>query len=706
MKTMAKSRIKKTIQELRQTIQKHDHYYYNLDQPEISDYEYDQLYKKLIQLEKQHPDLIDIHSPSQRIPGKVLEKFEQSTHSLPMQSLQNTYNTAEIINFYKKTLSSLKLSSAKFLLEPKLDGVAVELIYENGQLINAITRGDGVTGEKVLENIKTIQSVPLQLNAKPDLLEVRGEVVILKTDFKKINLLRTEKGLPHFANPRNMAAGSLRQLDSKITASRPLKFFAHSPGLYRSISIQNQHTFLQTIQRLGLPTLPVTRFSVFQAKNKKQPFIASVLCKNLTEILQYFEIMSRIRQKMSFEIDGIVIKLNTFSHQKKIGSVSRFPKWATAAKFKPERAYTKVQAIHIQVGRTGVLTPVAKLEPVSVGGVQITHATLHNQSEIHKKDIRIGDEVIVERAGDVIPEIIRVNLSKRKKNRKIFQMPSSCPVCSSVIHKENDMLFCINPLCSAVVLRSLIHFASKKAMNIELLGVKLMTRLYQNGLIQKFSDIYQLNKKQLLGLAGMGEKSSQNILNNIEKSKSPSLPAFIYALGIRHVGEQTAHALSDFFAQKPTKGKKTVVPYLPIILQKIAVASVEELMQVPDVGLTVGTSIQKIFAKKEFQKELSQLFTSGIKIKSAKQIKNKTAMDHYHFVMTGELPLSRTAVTQQIQNKGGKVQSTVSKKTDFLIVGNTKKTTASSGKLKKAKKLNIPTLNWQKFQKKFLLTEN
>ena len=703
---MAKNHIKKTLHELRQAIQKHDHYYYNLDQPEISDYEYDQLYKKLIQLEKQHPDLIDTNSPSQRVPGKVLEKFEQSTHSLPMQSLQNTYNSAEIINFYEKTLSNLKFSQVNFLLEPKLDGVAVELIYKNGYLTNAITRGDGAIGEKILENIKTIRSVPLQLNAQPELLEVRGEVVILKTDFKKINLLRSEKGLSCFANPRNMAAGSLRQLDPKITASRPLKFFAHSPGLYQSISIQSQYQFLQTIQKLGLPTLPVTNFSIFQAKNKQHIFISSALCKNSTEILQYFEIVNNIRQKVSFEIDGIVIKLNTFSHQKKIGSVSRFPKWATAAKFKPERAYTKVQDIQIQVGRTGVLTPVAKLNPVSVGGVQITYATLHNQSEIHKKDIRIGDEVLVERAGDVIPEIIRVNLSKRKKNRKIFQMPAYCPVCTSAIHKENDISFCINPLCPAIVLRSLIHFASKKAMNIELLGVKLMTRLYQNKLIKKFSDIYQLDKKKLINLTGMGEKSSQNILNNIEKSKHTILPAFIYALGIRYVGEQTAYALSDFFAKTPIKNKKTAIPHLPIILQKISSASIEELMQVPDVGLAVGISIQKTFAKKEFQKELIRLFTLGIKIKPIKQVKKKTIINDLHFVITGELPLNRTTITQQIQNSGGIVQNAVSKKTDFLIVGDTKKTSAMSGKIKKAQKLNIPTLNWQEFQKKFLQIDN
>ena len=700
---MTKRQIKNKLKELREAIQKHDHYYYNLDQPEISDCKYDRLYKQLLDLEKKYPDLIEIHSPSQRVPGKALGNFEQSTHSLMMQSLQNTYNLEEMLAFYEKTLSILNLSSADFLLEPKLDGVAVELIYKNGRLTNAITRGNGLIGEKVLENVKTIPSIPYQLNAAIHLLEVRGEVIIWKSDFEKINQIRVAQNLQAFANPRNMAAGSLRQLDPKVTSERPLKFFVHSPGLCPSLKIDNQCTFLKKMQNLALPVIPIMDFSTFARKNKKDNFIASVLCHNPEEMIQYFKMIHNIRQKIRFEIDGIVVKLNKFNLQKQVGSLSRFPKWATAVKFDPANAVTTVKGIYIQVGRTGVLTPVAHLEPVLVGGVQIQHATLHNLSEIQKKDIRVGDEVIVRRAGDVIPEVNKVLVSKRKKNSQIFQMPSHCPICANLVHKEGDMFFCIHPLCSAVVLRSLIHFASKKAMNIELLGIKMMTRFYHNGLIKKFSDIYQLNKCSLLQQEGLGEKSSQNILESIEKSKQVYLAKFIYALGIRHVGEQTAQALSQYFDSSakqnmPISSCKT----WPVPLQKIASASLEDLMEVPDIGLKVGKSIKQTFTKPEFKVELSRLFALGIQILTVRKLKNKNKLKGKYFVITGELPMKRAEIIQKIQLLGGKVQNAVNQKTEFLIMGHSNKPSLASTKTTKAKALGIALLNWEKFKKDFL----
>ncbi len=719
MKTLnqkIKKKLIKKIKKLRQEIQKHDHYYYNLDQPEMSDYEYDQMYQQLVELEKKYPWARESHSPSQRVPGRPLKKFEKSPHSLPMQSLQNTYNKKDIMAFYQKVKNTFHSSQVDFLVEPKFDGVAVECVYKNGLLVNALTRGDGKTGEKILENVKTILSVPWKLNSSElKILEVRGEALVLKNDFKQLNQARdhrakeSEKSQPYFANPRNMVAGSLRQLDPKVAASRPLKFFAHSPGFYEGLSIANQMEFLQIIQKLGLPTLPVVDFSLFRLKNKTQPFISATLCRNSEEILEYYDTIHSIRDRVSFEIDGIVIKVNLFSHQKKIGTTSRFPKWAVAGKFQPQVANTYIKNIKIQVGRTGVLTPVAVLKPVSVGGVQITQATLHNVSEIRKKDIQIGDEVVVSRAGDVIPEVIRVNLSKRKNiSTQIFHMPSHCPVCKSSTHTEGDIIFCINPLCSAVILRSLIHFASKKAMNIDRLGVKIMTLLYHHGLVKSFSDIYRLKKENLLKLERLGEKLSQKIIHHIEQSKKTTLPSFIYALGIKHIGEQTASRLSSFFSSSTTvfldrPSEKDLCNW-PFVLKKIALCSIEELTKVPDIGSTVAQSIRKTFDKKAFQKELSELFRLGIKIQPDLQLQVKNSrMSGYSFVMTGELPQPRQKVTQLIESQGGYVQNTVTKKTDFLIVGaeTTQKLNSPSKKLKKANQLKIPIINWETFQKKF-----
>ncbi len=718
------------------TIRKHDHRYYNLDRPEISDYEYDRLFNKLVKLEKQYPSLITPDSPTQRVPGKVLSHFEKGFHKKPMLSLQNTYNEDEIISFYEKTLKTLNSQSIDFLLEPKLDGVAVNLLYEKGQLIQALTRGDGNIGENVLENIKTIRSIPLSLPITSDFLEIRGEVIILKKDFEKINQQQTEQGLSHFANPRNMAAGSLRQLDPSVTARRPLKFSAHSPGILKGINLKSQSDFLHTIEKAGLPVLPVTSFKSLKTKNKNKVFAACTLCKSQTEILEYFHIIEKIKHKLPYETDGIVIKVNTFSQQEKMGFVSRSPRWARAAKFEPERGETYVQDISIQVGRTGVLTPVAHLKPIPVGGVTITHATLHNQSEISKKDVRIGDAVIVGRAGDVIPEITQVNRSKRKKGSRVFRMPKKCPACSSRVKIIGDMVFCINALCPSVILQSLIHFTSKKAMNIESLGKKIMERLYKEGLIKKFSDIYNLKKEDLLKLEGMGEKSSQRILDNIETSKETKLSTFLFALGIRHIGEQTAYNISQFFLNKShDKTKKRKKKYKDIsqlsllddtyqlnstgdtgiskrkkekqaaanklvhpMLNLIAQATEEELKEIPDIGEVVARSVRESFSKKDFRKEINLLFKSGVQIEKPKETNTQQVFSGKKIAITGSLPQNRSEVEKLITSLGGKVQSVVNKNTEFLLQGN--KRGASSQKEKQAQKLNIPVLSWESFQKK------
>lgn len=728
--------IRKKYKRKLEDIHKYDHHYYNLDQSEISDYEYDQLFNELTQLEKKYPSLIIPDSPTQRVPGKALSHFEKEFHKKPMLSLQNTYNEEEIISFYEKISKEFNKEATDFLLEPKLDGVAVNLLYEKGHLIQALTRGDGNIGENVLENIKTITSIPLHLSITTEILEVRGEVVLLKKDFEKINQQQTEQGLSHFANPRNIAAGSLRQLDPSVTARRPLKFFAHSPGFFKGIKLKNQSDFLRIIKKAGLPVLPLVNFKSFRIRNKNKVFAACTLCKNKEEVLEYFYIIEKIRHQLPYETDGIVIKINNFSKQEIIGSVSRSPRWARAAKFEPERGETYVQYISIQVGRTGVLTPVAHLKPVQVGGVTIIHATLHNQSEISKKDIRVGDAVIVGRAGDVIPEIIQVNLSKRAKNRRTFKMPTKCPSCLSKVQTIGDMVFCINSLCPSVVLQSLIHFTSKKAMNIKSLGKKIMERLYKEGLVKKFSDIYKLTKESLLTLDGIGEKSSERILSSIEKSKKTKLAAFIFALGIRHIGEQTAYNISQFFIGKAhgknwekntniIKTPQLSFPYeiyqstakgnlpkrkkkistgasaykLDPHLNLIAHATEEELMEIPDIGEIAARSIRESFSKKDFREEINLLFQLGIQIETIKKANTEQIFQGKKIAITGSLPQSRSEVEKLIISLGGKVQNSVNKKTDFLIRGN--QTGVPSQKEKQAQKLNIPSLNWEAFQKKW-----
>ena len=686
------TKAKKRIKELKSSIHKHDHYYYNLDRPEISDREYDQLYNELVQWEKKHPELINSDSPTQRVPGKALSRFEKSSHKKPMLSLQNTYNEEEVISFYEKTHKALETKAGKleFFLEPKLDGVAINLIYEKGTLTHALTRGDGAEGENVLENIKTIRSIPLKIATKTNLIEVRGEVVLLKKDFKKINEQREEQGLTYFANPRNMAAGSLRQLDPALTAQRPLKFFAHSPGLIQGIDIKSQSEFLNTIQTWELPVLPTNSFNVFQKKHQKGFWVGNVICKNQKEILEYSRVMEKKRHEMAFEIDGIVIKVNSFSDQQTLGTVSRFPRWARAVKFEPERGQTRVQNIFIQVGRTGVLTPVARLEPVSVGGVTITHATLHNPSEISKKDIRIGDSVIVGRAGDVIPEVVKVNLSKRKKGSLIFKMPSKCPSCESQVKNNEDMVFCTNPLCPSVALQSLIHFSSKKAMNIESLGKVLMEKLYSKKLVQTFSDIYRLTKKELLTVEGVADKSAERVLKHIEKSKTPKFSAFLFALGIRHIGEQAARHISYFFT---SQGQKNKEPFWAL-----AEADEETLQKIPDIGDISARSLREALLKKSFVKEIKTLFSLGIKIAKEESNISSGVFFGKKIAVTGTLPHSRKEVEDLIRQQGGKLQKEVNQQSDFLLKGET--TGPPSSKEKKAQKFNTPIWSWDQFQKK------
>ena len=524
---MKKTALQK-IQDLKQKILYHDRLYYNLDRPEITDYEYDQLFKKLTDLEEKYPHLKTKDSPTQKVPGKALDKFQKATHRVPMLSLQNSYSQKDLEDFYKRTQKLLSQEKLCCFVEPKLDGVAVELIYENSVLTKALTRGDGKTGENITENIKSLKGLPLSLpSSAPRLLEVRGEVLILKKDFNKINDKQREAGLKVFANPRNLSAGSIRHLDPKVSAKRPLYFFAHSPGLIQEKLITSQHHFIDMMKNLSIPS-----FYLAKDQKPKPPLNLCQLTYSIKDILNYYHHMLALRHELPFEMDGIVIKINTFEKQKKLGSISRSPRWAIAGKFPPEEGVTQIKDIKLQVGRTGVITPVAILKKIALGGIIVRQASLHSFQDLNKKDLRVGDFVLIHRAGDVIPEVIKALKEKRPKHSSPFKPPDLCPECQSQLIFRGDYLTCKNPNCPAVKKNQLIHFASRKAMNIEFLGEKSLQKFYHWGWLKSFSDFYELKNKPLKEKEGFGEKSYELLVKSLEKSKETKLSTLIFALGI------------------------------------------------------------------------------------------------------------------------------------------------------------------------------
>lgn len=676
---MAKGKNSSEIAELRKIIEHHNYLYHSLDQPEITDYEFDKLFQHLIDLEAKNPELVTADSPTQRVGGQALDFFEKVAHREPMLSLQNSYSEDDIVAFHERVENFLKGQGDNytFFCEPKFDGLAVELIYENGTLTSAITRGDGVTGEEILSNIKTIPSIPLSIASNkyeiPSIFEVRGEVVIFKDDFSKLNEAIEEQGKTAFANPRNAAAGSLRQLDPKVTATRPLKFLAYSPGFIKGLRIKSQQEFFDIIRHLKIPNaMDLTKnlnIDIYKCYN------------NIEDAVSFYRYLEEQRPKLPFEIDGAVIKVNEFSVQDILGKVARSPRWATAGKFKPQQAKTVIENIEIQVGRTGVFTPVAIMKPVKVGGVTISNATLHNQDEIDRKDVRINDHVIIQRAGDVIPEVVEVILSKRDKTSKPFKIPYKCPSCGQIGQKLEDevAIRCVNPLCPAMLIESLKHFVSRKAMNIDKLGARIIERFVEEGLIQSFSDIYSLTKEDLLKLDRFGEKSVENLLNSIEKSRTPTLDRFIYSLGIRFVGEQTAKALA--------KSYKTIDNFLK--------ATQESLIDIDDIGPKVADSIIQSLGSDDFLSEIKKL-TSKIKI-TVPEINigsgTKDEFLSFTFVITGTHPVSRSEVTEFIEARGGKVSSSISKKTNYLVAGE-----SAGSKLDKAVELGVRLLSWEELQ--------
>ncbi len=703
---------KKDYQKLKDSIQEHNYLYHVLDQPKITDFEYDKLFNELLKLEQENPDWVEADSPSFRVGGEPLKGFSKQDHRLPMLSLQNTYNTEEILAFDQRLKKFLKSDqSISYFCAPKFDGLAVELIYQNGVLTQALTRGDGTTGEDVTQNVKTLKSIPLKLKTDnpPELLEVRGEILIFKTDFREMNERQQELGLQTFANPRNAAAGTIRQLDPKIAASRPLKMFCYAPGVVEGINFKTQDQFEKQLEKWGFP---VVRFETKMNSPQKMEILKkkkildklkdgffsedsnlanlkedskkvlhlplSFVADEAHQVTEYYDVIDQLRHSLPYDIDGIVIKVNNYELQNELGNVARSPRWAAAAKFAPEQAQTLIEDIKVQVGRTGALTPVAIMKPVKVGGVTITNATLHNQEEIDRKDVRVGDTVIIQRAGDVIPEVVEVLKDKRAKNSKKFKIPDKCPACGSKVEKPEEEVVsrCFNSMCPAIVAQSIKHFVSRRAMNIDKLGDRLIEVFIENKLIEKYSDLYGLKKEDILNLERQGEKSTQNILESIEASKSTNLGRFIFALGIRFVGEQTAKSLATEF--------KSVERFLE--------TNEEELVAIDDIGPKVAESIMRSLKQKQFVKEVKQLVKAGIKFEKAKSAAKDSPFSGKKIVVTGTLPMGRNQIKDLLEELGAVVSGSVSKKTDYVLVGDD-----PGSKYEKAQKLDVEILNWDQF---------
>jgi len=661
--------IARQIEDLREQINYHNYRYYVLDDPEIPDKEYDRLLRDLQQLEASHPELITPDSPTQRVGAAPLSQFEEIQHMVPMLSLGNAFSEQEVTDFDRRAREKLHCDEIIYAAEPKLDGLAISLVYENGVLMRGATRGDGFTGEDVTQNVRTIETIPLRLVGKgfPSLLEVRGEVIMSRSGFEKLNQQQRDRDEKTFANPRNAAAGSLRQLDSGITATRPLSFYCYGVG------------------KIDGGQLPVTQLAVLEQLRdwglRLNPEVRAVT--GVKGCLEYYQNMQLKRDDLDYDIDGVVYKVNNLQQQDELGFVSRAPRWAIAHKFPAQEEMTVLQAIDVQVGRTGALTPVARLEPVFVGGVTVTNATLHNQDEIERKDIRIGDTVIVRRAGDVIPEVVSVVASKRPKHAKKFNMPVRCPVCDSeVIRLENEAVArCTGGLyCPAQRKESIKHFASRKAMDIEGLGDKLVEQLVDSKMVHDLSDIYHLKPDEVAGMERMAEKSATNLLEAIEKSKQTRLERFIYALGIRQVGETTAKTLARRFGN----------------LDKLMSASEEELIDVEDVGPVVAASIAHFFHEPHNKKIIQHLREAGIQWPDiAVRDKDLQPLSGRTFVITGTLStMTREEAKALLEDRGAKVSGSVSKKTDYVVVGEN-----PGSKATKAGELGVTMLNEAEFQK-------
>ncbi|MBT8521237.1 NAD-dependent DNA ligase LigA [Polynucleobacter paneuropaeus] len=642
-----------------------EHAYYVLDAPLLPDIEYDRLYRELLEIEAAHPEWITSESLSQRVGGAALKEFDSVEHVVPMLSLNNAFEDAELIAFDRRCREGLNVKQVDYAGELKFDGLAISLRYENGSLVRAATRGDGASGEDVTANIKTVRAIPLRLLGKniPAVLEVRGEVLMYLEDFLKMNQLAAAQGEKEFANPRNAAAGSLRQLDSKITAKRPLSFFAYGLGALEPQGWlpATHEELLNRYVDLGLPVCTERK-----------------VLKSVEDMLAFYHEIEAKRDSLPYDIDGIVYKVNSIAEQNTLGFVSRAPRFALAHKFPAQEALTTVLAIDVQVGRTGAITPVARLAPVEVGGVTVTNATLHNEDEVKRKDVRIGDTVTVRRAGDVIPEVVSVIKERRPKSATEFVMPSRCPVCDSHIERLADeaVARCSGGLfCGAQRKQALIHFAHRRALDIEGLGEKIVDQLVDQNLVRTPADLYRLSFSALANLERMGEKSADNLIQAINQSRNTTLARFIFALGIRHVGETTAKDLANHYQS----------------MHALMDASLEDLLTVKDVGPVVADSIVSFMEEAHNREVIEQLLASGMQLSVEKKVISAAVVGKT-FVLTGTFPsLSRDQAKDLLEKAGAKVAGSVSKKTDYVVAG-----TDAGSKLSKAEELGITVIDEQK----------
>ncbi|MBL4852553.1 MAG: NAD-dependent DNA ligase LigA [Gammaproteobacteria bacterium] len=668
-------KITKRVNTLREKINDHNYRYYTLDDPQVPDAEYDRLMRELYQLEEEHPNLIVTSSPTQRVGATPLSAFCQIKHEQPMLSLGNAFTDDEVRSFDQRIRDRLHSDKIEYVAEAKLDGLAISLLYEKGKLMRAATRGDGTTGEDVTHNVRTIDAIPLLLRGSdfPERLEVRGEIFMTKVGFAKLNKLQDKKNEKHFVNPRNAAAGSLRQLDPRITAQRPLSFYCYAVGIveqsHKGTWPQGHYQLLQVLRGWGLPV-----------QNEMQLF------DDMTPCLAFYQDILAKRNNLPHDIDGVVYKVNDVSQQQTLGAISREPRWAIAHKFPAQEELSKIIGIDIQVGRTGILTPVARLEPVFVGGVTVTNASLHNESEVLRKDVRVGDTVIVRRAGDVIPEVVSVVLNQRPKDTTVFVMPDCCPVCQSKVTKEKTISGSIprarcsgGLICHAQRKEQFKHFVSRQAMDIEGLGSKLIEQLIGQDQVSTVADLYQLKREVLSGLERMAEKSADNVLTALAKSKATTLPRFLFALGIREVGITTAQSLANHFGS------------LDVIMK----ADFDALIEVSDVGPVVAKHIRDFFNDGRNRDVIQQLIGVGLTWPDVVVSVNNTGLplSGEVYVLTGNLStMSRDVAKQQLQRLGAKVSGSVSAKTTVVVTGD-----KAGSKLRRAKELGIKVLNETEF---------
>jgi DNA ligase (NAD+) len=656
------------IENLRAKIRYHDKKYYVENMPEIADYEYDQLIKELDKLEKAYPQLITPDSPTQRVSGEPISGFTSVEHRIPMLSIDNTYSEEELREFDSRIRRMLKhVDEIEYVVELKIDGVAITLWYEEGIFIRGATRGDGLRGDDVTANLRTVKDIPLRFSCTdnkgiPSVLEIRGEIYLPNKEFQRLNQEREEAGEPQFANPRNAAAGSLKLLDPHIMAKRNLRLFAYAFGYYEDGKFADHIECLEAAKEFGL--------SVDQHYK---------LCANMDEVISYCNSWESKRKGLGYQVDGMVVKVNSLKLHDELGSTSKVPRWVMSYKYNPEEAITRIEAIRVQVGKTGTLTPVAELSAVQLSGSTVSRATLHNFDEIERKDIRIGDYVVVQKAGEIIPQVVRVVKEKRTGSEKSFSLPRKCPVCKSDVVKEEVYLKCYNPLCTAQAKRRVMYFVSRKAMDIEGFGPALIEQLVDKDIIGDYADIYSLKFDDLVSLERMGEKSAQNLLNAIQESKGRDLHRLICALGIQNVGSHAAEVLSKHFDT----------------LDKLMNASVEELEEIFEIGNIMANSIVNFFSNSHTKEVINKLKAAGVNTKTtSRKLRPVSSITEKSFVITGTLNgYTRQEIEDVIKGLGGKVSSTVSSKTDFLVVGE-----LPGSKLERAKELGVTILNKEEFE--------